>query len=192
MVHWTCFVVIFVVSSLYSAFSVRATTTTTATTTLNFNISTADDWEKISRWEKYNVTYVAPLIDHLLLPQPLPHIVVFIHAAVDTFVYKRRGKEYSVEGLDILMEILHCVINSSLHRKVDGIYITALGSWERRSQLRSILNERYLSINYIHIVAESSNLNLVCHLHLISLKSLKVSLIFLIFYLCILYFFRCM
>lgn len=126
-----------------------------------FNTLAENKSAKISHWELYNVTYTAPRIDHLIQPEPLPHIAVFIHAAVDTFKYKRRGEEISVEGLDILMEILDAVQNSTLLKKVDGIYITALGPLQHRSRLRSIIKETHLSSCPIHIIAESTDINLV-------------------------------
>ena len=126
-----------------------------------FNTLAENKSAKISHWELYNVTYTAPRIDHLIQPEPLPHIAVFIHAAVDTFKYKRRGEETSVEGLDILMEILDAVQNSTLLKKVDGIYITALGPLQHRSRLRSIIKETHLSSCPIHIIAESTDINLV-------------------------------
>ena len=129
--------------------------------TSRLNPPQANESRRISHWEFYNVTYTPPWIDHLLRPEPLPHIAVFIHAAINTFEHKRRGEKNVVDGLDILVEMLHIVVNSPLKSRVDGIYITALGSSERRSELRTILKKRFHMTNRIQIIVESSNTDLV-------------------------------
>lgn len=89
----------------------------------------------------------------------IPHIAIFIHAAVGVF-HKKRGKGTWGYGEYILKDVLRSVKESGLLAKASGLYIGLLGAENDR-----ISSKLYIESNYsdgsntkIQVVAEAENL----------------------------------
>ena len=120
-------------------------------------------------WQKYNITTHFISVPNFMNPNHDKQTSVFIHAALGIFKDKKQGK--TVNGLEILIELIDSVYNSSLGHKLNNLYVVAIGDLYERQKLHKLLKLNY---NNAFLIAESSNLELVTFI----LLTLKFSLNF--------------
>jgi len=110
-------------------------------------------------WQKYNITTHFISVPNFMSPNHVEQTSVFIHAALGIFKDKKQRK--TADGLDILIELINSVYNSSLGHKLNNLYVVALGDLYERQKLHKLLK----LYKNAFIIAESSNLELVTFIY---------------------------